>query len=107
MRLATLWGCPLAHVDAILPASELGLWHAWQYIEPFGFAAQDLQTAKLSRMILAAGGATDLPPLSEFITPDPDYREFDDALRSELEDERMIRNLKSVMRGGPDGKKND
>ena len=107
MRLATLWRCPLAQVDAILPASEVGLWHAWQYIEPFGFAAQDLQTAKLSRMILTAGGSSELPPLSEFLTPDPDYREFDENLRGEMVDERMIRNLKSVMRGETDGKKND
>jgi hypothetical protein len=86
-----------------LPANELPLWRAWQYIEPFGWSAQNHASAKVTRMIYSASGASgDIPPLSDFMSKDPDWRAFDPDLHEEMEADRLMRNLKSVMRGAPD-----
>lgn len=104
MRLATLWGCSVAEVDERLPASELSLWRAWQYIEPFGWSALDVSRARLSQMMVATAGAKNVPALADCITPDPDWRAFSPELHEEMEADRLVRNMKSVMRGGPDAK---
>lgn len=101
LRLATQWGCSVAEVGQRLPASELPLWHAWQYIEPFGWQAMDYQFARLARRIQGVWLGEKTPDLSELLTPERDWREFDLELQQELETERLIRNMKAVMRGGP------
>ena len=99
LRLATLFGCPLAELDARLPASELPLWDALQHIEPWGWQAADIQGAKLARRLWSVHRGSDgLPPFSEFLTPLPDWRMFDAELKEQVESDRLVRNLKSVMR---------
>jgi len=86
-----------------VPANEWPLWEAWQYIEPFGWQATDIQMAKLAGRIMRVWLGDKAPNPSDLLTPERDWREFDPQLQEELETERLIRNMKSVMRGGPPG----
>ena len=87
-------------VEQRLPANEVPLWTAWQHIEPWGWPAHNLQTARAARMNMAIHrGSENLPPLSDFMAPDIDWREFDRELKQELETERLIRNMKAIMPG--------
>lgn len=82
----------------------MSLWTAWEYIEPSGWKALDLQFATLARrMWLMHRGSKDAPEVSAFLTPRPDWRSFDPELREEMEADQLVRNLKSVMRGEPSG----
>ena len=82
------------------------LWNAWEYIEPSGWKALDLQFAKLARrMWIIHRGSENAPNTSDFLTPRRDWREFDPDLREEMEADRLVRNLKAVMRGEPSGQK--
>lgn len=92
----------MEEVGRRLPANEVSLWHAWQYIEPFGFQAMDYQFARLARRLMGVWCGESVPDLKDLLTPERDWREFDPALQKELETEQLIRNMKSVMRGGPE-----
>lgn len=99
LRIATQWGCSIAEVESRMPASELPLWTAWQYIEPFGWTAQDLVRAKLAQMQYATSCSGETPSLADFITKPPDWRAFDPELHEQMEADRMMRNLQAVMGG--------
>jgi hypothetical protein len=87
-----------------MPASEVPLWRAWMHIEPFGWQATDYQFARLSRRLCQAIRPVENPPgLEDYLTPEQDWRAFDPEKREEMEADRLVRNLKSVMRGEPDG----
>jgi len=95
LRLATQWGCSINEVERRLPASELPLWHAWQYIEPMGWQALDFQFARLARRL---SHGENLPELSAFLTPERDWREFDPDLWAELEADRECKKMESILR---------
>lgn len=85
-----------------MPASELPLWRAWQYIEPWGYTLLNQQVARLAQIVMGLSGRfKDVPPLNELMLQDPDWRSFDPDLQEEIESDRLMRNLKAVMPGEP------
>jgi len=98
LRLATQWGCSITEVGQRLPANELSLWHAWQYIEPMGWQAMDYQFARLARRLMSVWIGDKVPDLADLLTPEHDWREFDPDLWQELEADRECAKMESILR---------
>ena len=89
----------MAELDHRLPASEVELWKAWQHIEPWGWRGADLQSAKIMRSNwMVQRGSEGMPEFSKFLTPARDFREFTDDGREEMEMERSINLMRSILR---------
>lgn len=75
------------------------LWQAWDYIEPSGYRALDLQTAKLIHYNwVAHRGSEGAPSVASLISPRCDWRVFDPALREEMDAEREIQKFESILK---------
>ena len=81
-----------------MPAWERPYWEAWLHIEPTGWDADNLNTARISRWLAVFSGRARDASIEQFLLPPLTLGAFDPEIRAQEEQEREIKKLESILR---------